>query len=136
MNIKVFRTIVGDDVIAEVLDEDKNYYLILNPIQIFDPVDYPQQLISRFAKYNDSDMPVMLFTHAIATVALPNKVAARQYIKIIEQYKEYVASLNKESDGLGEAAIVPSEDATEEEKTKNELYNNILKFVKPEGKSN
>lgn len=136
MNILSFRTTFGEDVIAEVVDQQQSYYIVLNPIMIMDN-NQGAQYISKWVRYSDPDSEIKMFIHALSAVATPTDIARKQYTSIIETYRNYLAeqdsAVEVHEDESGVAIEVDTEGLTDEE-AKAKLYANVLQFIKkPEG---
>ncbi len=99
MDIRAIKTMMDEDIVTEVLEVQKDYYIVSLPICITETGD-PQvgNFITKWIKFNDSDAPVKLYTRCIAGEAPAAEKSAQQYIHIVSSFRKEKAAAEGKAD--------------------------------------
>lgn len=122
---------MGEDVVTEVLEVQKDYYLLRFPITIVETSDPSMgNYITKWLKFNDSDNDVKMYTRCIAGESPALEASAKQYIQITTSFRKQKAAAARAADIEGDIEGHEVEEPTEED------YKNLLEIINlgPNGK--
>lgn len=129
MNIRVFKTMDGYNIIGEVVEQTDKYYLVKFPLNIMEDDISGRQYITKWLKYNESSLPIKIYIHGIAAEAPAAELPMNQYLDLVENYKQYTgeteeSDIKVDEDGNA-VAVLDMDDAEQRER----MYKNVLEFI-------
>ena len=81
-DIKVFKTLTGEDLIAEVLKVEDTHYVLKNPaVLVLQETEAGMRVgLAPYMPY--AKQPVALYAHAVSTEAFPEEAMVEEYKRV------------------------------------------------------
>lgn len=131
MDIRAIKTTMGEDVVTEVIETQRDYYVVRFPIVIVETGDPSVgNFITKWLKFNDSDQDVKMYTRCIAGEAPALEASAKQYIEMTGNFRKQKAAVARAAEIEGDIEGHEIGEPTEED------YKNLLEIINlgPNGK--